>query len=286
VFESPEYVVDVSEAAPVGTSVLTVLATDADNGSNARLRYHIESDPRSSTDSNLFYIDSDRGIVLVRQRIDREQSSRLRFIVVATDSGLPTLSASAAVTVNVTDVNDNAPKFDQQSYEASISDRAGRGQFVVAVRASDVDVSDRGRLTYAIVGGNVRQAFAVDPRSGVVSVSNTARRLSDLPSLFLLNVSATDGIFTSFARIRVVVEGSNANAPVFARAVYEVDVAENQAAGLAVASVSATDGDRGTNGEVTYRIASEDADELFDIDPKTGEECIAFYSPSPCLLLT
>jgi len=274
-FEVTHYTVDLSEAAPIGTSILAVAAKDADSGSNARLRYRIESLSTSSSDSNYFYVDSERGIILLRQRLDREQTDRLKFAVVATDSGIPALSALTLVTVNVTDVNDNAPKFDQPAYEAAISDRARRGQYVIAVRASDSDISNRGQLLYAIVGGNARQSFSVEPQSGVVTVSNTARRLSDMPNSYILNISVTDGIYTSFARVRVLVEGSNAHAPVFARAVYDVNIAENQPSGFSVVSVSATDGDRGEYGNVTYRILSEDADELFVIDFKTGSY---FYS--------
>jgi len=77
--------------------------------------------------------------------------------VVASDTGVPSLSSSVIVTVYVTDVNDNQPTFDRPVYESAVSDQAPRGQFVTAVQAFDADVTDRGRLTYAIVNGNERQ---------------------------------------------------------------------------------------------------------------------------------
>lgn len=265
---------NISEAAPVGTSVLTLSAADADTGSNARVSFHAEPHPASPGDVGLFYVDADRGLILVRQALDREQAGRLRFFVVASDAGLPPLSSSVAVTVDVADVNDNAPAFDQTAYEASISERAARGQFVVAVRASDVDVGDRRRLAYAAVDGNVRQAFAVDPRTGVIRTAGVGRRLAANVegAVYVLNVSASDGVFTAFARVKIIVERSNSFAPVFGRSgVFDADVTENQPAGVTVTTVSATDGDDGGYGDVIYSIIGEDAAELFDIDSQTGE---------------
>jgi len=271
VFEQTQYTVNISEAAPVGTAVLTLSASDADTGSNARVSYHTEQHPAAPDDVSLFYIDAERGLVLVRQGLDREQAARLRFTVVASDAGVPSLSSSVVVTVNVADVNDNAPTFDRTAYEASISDRAARGQFVVAVHASDDDISDHGGLTYALVDGNVRQAFAIDSETGVIRTANVGHRLAaNVPTAYVLNVSASDGVFTAFTRVKVVVERSNSFTPVFSRSVFDADVTEKQPAGTIVTTVSAADGDDGVYGDVTYSIIGEDADELFAIDSQTG----------------
>jgi len=271
-FQQREYMVNVSEAAPVGTAILTLSATDADTGSNARVSFHAEPHPAAPDDVSLFYVDADRGLILLRQMLDREQAGQLRVVMVASDAGIPSLSSSVVVTVNVADVNDNSPTFDQTAYEVSISDRATRGQFVVAVRASDDDITDRGRLTYALVDGNVRQAFTVDSRTGVIRTANVGRRLAaNVQSAYVLNVSASDGVFTAFTRVKIAIEQSNSFTPVFSRSVYDADMTANQPAGVIVTTVSATDGDDGVYGDVTYSVIGEDADELFAIDSQTGE---------------
>jgi len=276
-FQQTEYMVNISEAAPVGTSILTLSATDADTGSNAHVLFHVEPHPSVPDDASLFYIDAERGLLLVRQGLDREQAAQLKFVVVASNAGIPSLSSSVVVTVNVADVNDNSPTFDQTAYEASISDRAARGQFVIAVHASDDDVSDRRRLTYAVVDGNVRQAFAVDSETGVMRTANVGRRLAaNVQGAYMLNVSASDGVFTAFTRVKIVVERSNSFTPVFSQSVFDADVTEKQPAGVSVTTVSATDGDDGVYGDVTYSIIGEDADELFAIDSQTGEVASVF----------
>ena len=271
VFQQRQYLVNISEAAPVGTSLLTLSATDADTGFNAHLSFRAEPHPASPGDVGLFYVDAERGLVLIKQSFDREQSARLRFVVVASDAGVPSLSSSVTVTVSVGDVNDNSPVFDQAAYEASVSDRAPRGQFVVAVQASDDDVTDRARLTYAIIDGNTRQAFTVDSQTGVIRTANTGRHLAaNVQTAYILNVSATDGVYTAFSRVRVVTERSNSFTPAFSQSVYDADVTEHQPAGVVVTTVSAADGDEGVYGDITYSMIGEDADEMFAIDSQTG----------------
>ena len=198
------------------------------------------------------------------------------FQVVATDSGIPTLSAMVSVRVVVTDLNDNPPKFDQPSYDTTITDLATRGQFVTIVTASDGDSSDAGRLAYSVVGGNVRQAFAIQEFTGIISLSSL-RKPELLPS-YTLNVSVTDGVFTAFTRVRIAVESSNAHVPAFVQSVYDVDVAENTKKGTSIAMVTAEDADLGAYGQMKYSIGSEASSDVFRIDTNTGKAQVLYTS--------
>jgi len=272
VFEQRQYYVNISEAVPVGTALLTLSATDADAGSSAHVSFRAEPHATAPSDVGFFHVDAERGLVLIRQRLDREQASQLRFVVVASDAGVPSLSSSAIVTVNLIDANDNSPTFDQAAYEASVSDRAARGLFVVAVQASDVDITDRGQLTYAVVDGNDRQAFTIDSQTGVISTAHTGHRLAaNMQSdAYMLNVSATDGVYTAFARVKVTIDQSNSFTPVFSQSVFDADVTEHQPAEVVVTTVLAADRDEGVYGDIVYSIIGEDADEMFAIDSLTG----------------
>lgn len=268
VFARLRYNASVSESGPISTSILTVSATDDDSGTNANVWYQIEAHPDHPTHSAYFHIDSTRGTIFVRQRLDHEQIKLLTFIVVASDSGVPALTASVTVTINVTDANDNAPKFDQPAYELTISDQARRGQFLMVVLASDEDSSDRGRLRYAIVGGNVGQMFTMDINRGTLSITDLRR--PEFQSMYSLNVSVTDGVFTSFTRVKVNVEGSNVHTPQFSQLVYEVDVYEQQPPGQSVALLTAFDADQGKNAELMYKIVNDELDDIFVVDSTTG----------------
>ena len=159
-------------------------------------------------------------------------------------------------------------RFDQPFYEVVITDLLRRGQFVSRVTASDADSPDSTDLGYAIIGGNKRRSFTIEGDTGVLRLSRL--RTPDLLPSYVLNVSVTDGVFTSFARIKIIVRNSNGHVPEFIQGVYDVDVSENLPAGQQVATLRAKDGDQGRFGRLTYAIESDDAEEIFSIDKDTG----------------
>lgn len=186
----------------------------------------------------------------------------------ATDSGMPAKSSTAIVLVIVIDVNDNAPHFSQPSFNCYITDQVLRGQLVTKVMASDEDESDRGRLSYAIMGGNEKQAFSIDSSSGVITVAE--HRKPEFSPSYILNVSVSDGVYTSFARVAVGVRNTNQHVPRFTQDVYLVEIPEMQPVGTSVIMLSALDSDRGNYGMLTYTIPSEYMSEIFSIDTDTG----------------
>ncbi len=105
--------------------------------------------------------------------------------------------------------------------------------------------------------------------AGAISLSSL--RKPDLQPSYTLNVSVTDGVFTAFTRVTVIVQNSNAHAPVFPHPVYDMDVVENSRTRQRVGMVTATDADLGVFGDIVYDISSEDMKEYFMIDQYTGQ---------------
>ena len=66
----------------------------------------------------------------------------------------------------MTDVNDNAPVFEKDSYECVLSEVASRGHFVASVGVYDPDVEDQNKHTFSIVHGNELEAFSLEPSTG------------------------------------------------------------------------------------------------------------------------
>ena len=272
VFDSLLYVTTISEASPVGTTVVNIIGRDPDVGIQSNLQYRIEPSRDGNNDSQYFHIDSENGMILLKQKVDHEYKSTLQFTVTAIDNWPPVKTASVPVKVIVSDLNDNRPEFDQPSYDTLITDLAKRGQFVTIVTATDRDSSDADLLRYSIVGGNNRQTFIIDDKTGILSLSSL-RKPELLPS-YTLNISVTDGVFSSFARVKVTVRNSNGHVPVFSHVLYEVDISENLAPGIRVTTVKARDLDQGIYGDVVYDIDSTDMKDIFRIDSETGERCL------------
>eukprot|EP00058_Branchiostoma_floridae_P023668 XP_002609158.1 hypothetical protein BRAFLDRAFT_131370 [Branchiostoma floridae] len=267
VFEKPSYEATLSEAAAIGTTVIKVSATDLDSGVNQLMYYQILQDESNSTD--YFHIDTSSGLILTARNLDHEKIEKHDFTVRVSDGGMPSLSSEVHVIVTVLDLNDNAPQFDQPSYDCMISELAPRGHFVTKVSASDADSTDNNRLVYAIVSGNEQMNFVIDPKTGIVSMSNLRKR--ELDPTYTLNVSVSDGVFTSSARVAVVVQSANTHSPVFSQLNYAVSFDENNPRGTYVVMVTATDEDAGAYGEISYSIASEKINQLFEIDADTGQ---------------
>uniref|UniRef100_A0A6P7FFE6 Fat-like cadherin-related tumor suppressor homolog isoform X1 n=1 Tax=Diabrotica virgifera virgifera TaxID=50390 RepID=A0A6P7FFE6_DIAVI len=266
-FTEENYNVSISEAAQFGSPVLTVLALDSDTGVNKEITYSISKE--DSKDHEYFFIDENDGTVYLKQSLDHEESSLHHFVVIATDKGSPSLSSTAHVWLKVMDMNDNPPKFEQTSYSCGLSVSAKRDQFVTVVRASDLDEVDRNSLRYSIVNGNDHQTFSMDPETGIITLTNLANFGSQ--HIMLLNVSVSDGVYTTFARLKVELLPANLHPPQFRDIIRDVQVPENRLPGFTVTIVNATDEDMGEFGIISYNIHSPLLSETFSIEKSSGK---------------
>ncbi|XP_014391870.1 PREDICTED: cadherin-22 [Myotis brandtii] len=154
------YIGSVAELSPTGTSVMQVMASDADDptyGSSARLVYSVLDGEHH------FTVDPKTGVIRTAvPDLDRESQERYEVVIQATDMAgqLGGLSGSTTVTIVVTDVNDNPPRFPQKMYQFSIKESAPIGTAVGRVKAEDSDVGENTDMTYHLkeesgTGGHV-----------------------------------------------------------------------------------------------------------------------------------
>ncbi|NWX92829.1 CADN protein, partial [Nothoprocta pentlandii] len=260
---------NVPETIPVGTSILQVLATDGDSGSNAEIVYFLQSAHFSITR---------QGVISSTQRLDFERANHMyEFVVIAVDKGHPPRTGTASVRVRMANANDEAPVFSQAVYRTFLSEDAGPGALVATVRAKDPDGDG---VSYLITGGNEEGNFELDRQKGIIKL-----RRNPLPNLkgpqYTLNITAVDdnvsggpAPLSSFAEVIVAVNDINNHKPVFRECARYSDstwVLENQPAGTAVLRVEAHDADLGLNGQVRYGLLHRDGASLgFSIDPHTG----------------
>uniref|UniRef100_A0A8C4TGQ9 Cadherin domain-containing protein n=1 Tax=Erpetoichthys calabaricus TaxID=27687 RepID=A0A8C4TGQ9_ERPCA len=120
VFDHQELTVNISEDAPQGTAFLQVHAKDSDEGINSVVHYAI----LNIVHNFHFNINSKSGLITTASHLDHEEEPIIHFVVVATDSGHPTLSSTATVTVMVGDINDNEPVFERQVYKARVKEHS------------------------------------------------------------------------------------------------------------------------------------------------------------------
>lgn len=140
---------------------------------------------------------------------------------------------------------------------------------MTVLSANDPDYIDSNKLIYTIVEGNEQQTYHMDPYSGIITLMNM-QNFGDT-QIAVLNVSVTDGVYTSYTRVKISILPANIHNPFFAQLVSDVKVSENQLAGRLVATVKAIDNDFGKYGKVNYAIVSDEMRETFNIDADTGD---------------
>ncbi|KAK7789529.1 hypothetical protein R5R35_000833 [Gryllus longicercus] len=270
VFESNEYEASIRESVSVGSTVVTLRATDQDIGHNADVEYSILSQETGSTGTiagskqEAFRIDPKSGIITTRSMLDRETSEMYTLIVMATDQGLPISerkSSSATVIVRILDDNDNQPQFTERTYSVQVPENVNWSQnpVIATIKAVDADQGNNAAVRYAIIGGNTQSQFSIDSLSGEVSLMKAL----DYETLrnYRLVIRAQDGGSPSRSNITqllVNVKDVNDNEPRFYTTMFQESVSESVPVGYSIVRVQAYDADEGENAAIKYSIGPRD----------------------------
>lgn len=261
---NPDHIV-VSEGLASGSRVMTLTASDGDQGYNGRLQFTITG----GNDRNVFKIDTYTGDIYVIGNLDREITDQYKLNVTVSDMGKISKHASMLLEVNVTDINDNAPEFNQSQYVVTISENAKVPSIACSVKAVDRDLGPNGRIGYSLIDGI--NTFAIDARNGCISLVRALDR--ERASEYMLSVVATDRSsdrpLSSVAIVHVKVSDINDNAPKFYPAAYDVHVLEDMPIGTVVTTLFARDPDVGLGGVIRYSLINGTEDH-FAIDQLTG----------------
>lgn len=184
-FNQKEYYVTIPENTAVGTPLpLNIIVDDLDVGQNSVFSLRLDD----SIESEVFDIEpklvtgtSQVSIRVANGSLDYENVNQRKFIVlIYAEETLtnPKLSSTATLTVSITDVNDNFPQFDQESYTATVSETASAGQFITTITATDMDsglFGDQG-IRY-MLNGTGAELFRVDPITGTITVGECPKKL-------------------------------------------------------------------------------------------------------------
>nr|DBA31283.1 TPA: hypothetical protein GDO54_007159 [Pyxicephalus adspersus] len=267
VFQSSHYTVSVSEDKPVGTSIVTISATDEDTGENARITYIMEDNIPQ------FRIDPDTGTITTLIELDYEDQAAYTLAVTAKDNGIPQKSDTTYVEILILDANDNMPQFQRDRYQGVVFEDVPVSTSVLQISATDRDSGMNGRVTYSFQGGDDGDGdFYIEPTSGII---RTNRRLDreNVPvyNLKAFAVDRGNPPLKAPVDIQVTVLDINDNPPVFEKDELDIFVEENSPVGSVVARITATDPDEGTNAQIMYQIVEGNNPEVFQLDLFNGD---------------
>ena len=199
VFGAVVYNFYVPENVTIGYSVGFVSATDRDLGLNALVTYTLLY-------SANFSVNNSTGEIRTTSAFDYESVTVYYFVVVATDHGVPPLSTSTNVTVNIIPINDNSPQCRDSLLWGGVDEGATTGSYVLTVVATDADKGSAVDSTIYYMFSTASTAFLVNSLSGEVSTNNTNTVFDrSVSSTFNLTVIASNADRSRYCTVQVMI---------------------------------------------------------------------------------
>ncbi|EFN78561.1 Protein dachsous, partial [Harpegnathos saltator] len=223
IFLSDDATPKISESAQPGEFVARIFVNDPDSRteySNASVTLAGgEGHFGLTTRDNIIYL------VVVERPLDREEKPVYELSVEATDTGTPPLRAVRTFRLLVTDVNDNAPKFEQETYEAYLLEASEPGVSVLKVTATDLDEGANSAVRYSLLNTSW---FAIDEKTGLITtVTHVDCEADPAPVLVVVATDSGRPPLSSSATVCVTIHDLNDNEPIFERPLYNATVPEN-----------------------------------------------------------
>eukprot|EP00794_Sanderia_malayensis_P011811 gene11811-13035_t len=275
-FKSTPYIASVRENASIGDSVLTLSATDKDQGRNAEMLFLFKNGTQAD---ELFCFEfqipqftlTPAGLIQVAGQLDYEAVNRYTLTVVVKDKGQPPLSSETPVIIDVMDVGDTNPVFlPSSSYEVRANENIPLNTEVAKVTAVDGDKGINNAIGYAIQNGN--GIFVVDTATGSITVNGTLDR--EKASLYSLKIKAYEipsPASFSIADVIIQLNDLNDHKPTFASDLYYYTIDEDKSVGYALSPVlKATDKDA-TIRNSAFEYSIIDPTGMFAVDSSNGQ---------------
>uniref|UniRef100_UPI00398EB44D protocadherin-23 n=1 Tax=Pristiophorus japonicus TaxID=55135 RepID=UPI00398EB44D len=284
---------EVSEGAARGHLVARISVSDPDLGDGSGLRLGLQEEGSGGQFALLGSQPHSVYLLCVSGTLDREEHDSHRLTLSAWDSAAPPRRTERSIYLRVTDINDNAPAFQQDEYTVRVPEGplAAGGATLLQVRAYDPDGGVNGAVRYTILeheaerGGaaNGERCFQIDPLTGFISPAVASawldREIQEVIRLVVVAQDLGEPPLSSTATVLLHVEDVNDNEPVFERQLYSTVVREHTGPGSCFLQVTARDADSGNFGTIHYSLYegfnNYERSNLFTIDTSTGQVCTA-----------
>ncbi|KAM5299395.1 uncharacterized protein ACOB6Z_006394 [Ctenodactylus gundi] len=270
----------VREDAPEGTVIALFHAHDQDSGKNGQVVCSIQENMSFKLENSI----EDYYRLLTAQVLDREKTAEYNITVLVTDQGIPPLSTEIRITLDVADINDNAPAFSQASYSIYLPENNPRGTSIFSVTALDPDNNENARIFYSLAEDTIQGA----PLSSYVSINSDTGMLYALRSFdyeqfqnLHMQVRASDSgnpPLSSNVSLNLFILDQNDNTPEILYPTHPTDgstgvelAPRSAEPGYLVTKVVAMDRDSGQNAWLSYRLLKASEPGLFMVGLHTGE---------------
>uniref|UniRef100_A0A8C1MK10 Protocadherin 1 gamma b 2 n=1 Tax=Cyprinus carpio TaxID=7962 RepID=A0A8C1MK10_CYPCA len=269
----------VAEDAAPGTVIAMINVQDLDSGDNSKITCSIDlNSPFKIVSSLTNYYN-----LVTDSELDREQTAEYNITITAIDGGSPPLSSKKILNLKISDVNDHAPQFEQELYNAFIAENNPPSTTILTVKAIDMDWGQNAKVSYFLIDGDLNGAplasyISINSESGVIY----AEKSFDYEQLksFKMQVKAQDGgspPLSNNVTVNIIIQDQNDNAP---QVLYPVQTGASVVAeivpraadvGYLVTKVVAVDVDSGQNAWLSYKLQKATDRALFEVGLQNGE---------------
>ncbi|XP_064811768.1 protocadherin alpha-3-like [Oncorhynchus masou masou] len=281
-FPEKEKRLEMSESALQGTRFQLHAADDPDSGQYSVQQYKLSQNDHFRLEVKDRGDDRKTPILVLQKTLDREALKSHKLILTALDGGKPPRSGEIRITVDVSDVNDNAPVFTKEVYSVLLNENAPLGTTVIQVNATDLDEGSNGEVTYYFandVQGKVRKRFDLDPKTGEIIVTGVIDYEEN--KIYEIDIQASDkgtAALTTEKSVIIKIVDVNDNAPEIEVTSFANAIPENSRPGTTVALINVNDLDSGLNGKVLSSI-SEGVP--FTLTPSLQDNMYSVVTKSP-----
>nr|XP_054595054.1 protocadherin alpha-8-like [Nothobranchius furzeri] len=265
IFSENQQTFEIGEITQPGRRFKLHAARDPDAGMNSIRTYtltsndHFELDISQSDDDKIPFL-------VLKKSLDREHTSNHSLVVTAVDGGKPPRSGTLNISVIVLDINDNRPRFLQDSYQVSIKENIPPGTVILLMNATDPDDGENGEIGYNFaktLRKNIYERFDLDKLSGKITVKG----LLDYEDsdIYKLDIEASDRgtpPLTGECSVIIKLIDVNDNPPEIELTSKSNIVSEDSKPGTVISLLSVTDKDSGPNGKIFTSIEANGPFEL------------------------
>ncbi|XP_069619756.1 protocadherin gamma-C5-like isoform X14 [Ranitomeya imitator] len=260
IFSSIDRIIEITEVfTGPGAWFAVEIAEDLDVGVNGVSQYTLNTNPYFSLSVKNRKDGTLIPQLILEKVLDREEKQEHHLILTAIDGGEPARSGTCRITINVLDINDNLPSFDQSVYKINIRENLPLKSIIFILNATDHDDGMNGEIEYSFndhTSKFARKLFTLNERSGEIYVS----RVVDFEeqSFYELSIKAVDKGLPKLEGnciVQVEIEDVNDNSPEITITSMANEIPENTLPGDLVGYVNVIDKDSGKNGDIKLDLS-------------------------------
>ncbi|XP_069619760.1 protocadherin gamma-C5-like isoform X18 [Ranitomeya imitator] len=259
VFNQSVYKISIRENLPLNTVILTLNATDQDDGANGEIQFTFD-DHTSKSAREIFSLNEKNGEISIEGHVDFEKQYFYELSIKADDRGFPKLEGNCIVHIDVEDVNDNSPEISFSTVAVNIPENASTGSVVGFINIKDEDSGKNGEIKLNLSPNLPFKIRLHQNRYALVTDGNLDREETAQYTIELTASDLGSPPLYSKTSITFSVSDINDNAAVFTQSTYNAFIKENSDPGTLLCTVSATDLDEGVNSDLVYSIVESQID--------------------------